>query len=163
MDDEVVLESPLRNNQTCNSSLVRDSPVKSNLEETGNPDGTVKTSTVDKTINQGKQPKISTPKQATVIPPKVSYTVSFHEEVRTSGITANISDMDANVNKGDGVSTNKAQGNSSITVSSTFETSGVDPTVSLPPFHTPIPTSLPATTHSHLNPPKNPKQFMTMK
>ncbi|CAI9283082.1 unnamed protein product [Lactuca saligna] len=57
MNDEVVPESPLNNDQAGNSSHVRDSPVKSNIEETGNPDRIVKTSIVDITINQGEQPR----------------------------------------------------------------------------------------------------------
>ena len=52
--------------------------------------------------------------------------------------------MDANVNMGDWVSASQAQVNlDSIIVSYTFEASGIDPTTLLPPFHSPISTSLP--------------------
>ena len=108
MDDEVVPESPLKKDQTGKFSPVRDSPVKSTHEETRNLDGTVKNSIMDTTINQGEQPKLSTPQQTTIVPPEVLNTESFHEEVRTSGVTANVSDTDVNVHKGDGVLTNEA-------------------------------------------------------
>ena len=63
-------------------------------------------------------------------------------------VLRNISDMDANVNMGDGVLTSNAQDNlDSIIISSIFEASCIDTTTLLPPFHTPIPTSL----HHYLN------------
>lgn len=43
---------------------------------------------------------------------------------------------------------NEAQGTSTIIVSSSFDTSTIDTTVSLPPFHTPISTKLPQSTTS---------------
>ncbi|CAH1452866.1 unnamed protein product [Lactuca virosa] len=61
-DDEVVPDTPPTTTILGHSSRVRDSPVKSTFEETGNLDGNVTTSKVDTTINPGEQPKISTPK-----------------------------------------------------------------------------------------------------
>ena len=66
---------------------------------------------MDKTINQGDSSQLSSPEQTSVIPPEVSIIESISEEVRTSGIHMNISNMDTNVNMGDGVSTHEAQGN----------------------------------------------------
>ncbi|CAI9285129.1 unnamed protein product [Lactuca saligna] len=87
-DDEVVPDTPPTTTILSHSSPVRDSPVNSNSEETRN-------------VNHNEKK---------FIPPKVSHTESFHEEVRNSSITTNIFDMDANVNKGEGVSTHAAQG-----------------------------------------------------
>ncbi|KAL7601611.1 hypothetical protein Lser_V15G20875 [Lactuca serriola] len=144
----MVPETPLAHKILGRSSPVRDSPVNLNFEETGNHDITVKTSTMDTTINHGEQPKISTPEQITVIPLEVLNTVSFREEVRSSSIIANISDMGANVNKGDGVSKHEAQGNPSLVVSSTFKTSNIDTLISLPPFIVPNTSHIPSSTHS---------------
>ncbi|CAI9262249.1 unnamed protein product [Lactuca saligna] len=92
------------------SSPVRDPPLKSNLKATRNPNGTMETSKVDTPINLGEKTQVipprvltveSTPKQTKVIPPRVLTAVSFHDEIRTSGITANISIMDANVTMGE--------------------------------------------------------------
>ncbi|CAI9266780.1 unnamed protein product [Lactuca saligna] len=80
-----------------------DSPLNSNIEVTRNPDGTVETSKVDTPINPSEQMKKSTPKKTKFIPPGVSTVESFHEEVHTSGITVNISNMDVNVTMGEGV------------------------------------------------------------
>ncbi|CAI9280663.1 unnamed protein product [Lactuca saligna] len=109
-DDEVVPESPIRDDNLGVPSPPRDSPIKSNVEVTGGLDGSVKTSLVDTTINQGDNPKVSTPKKTFVTPPRVSNVESVTKEVRTSGILANISHMDANVNMGQGVSNKEAQG-----------------------------------------------------
>ena len=139
MEDEVVLESPIQDDQMGHSSPVRDSSLKSNLEATGNPDSTVETSKVDTPINLGEQIKTFAPKQTNIIPPGVSTTESIYEEVRTLGITANISNMDANVTMGEGVSNTAAQGNPHLVVISTFETSLID---------IPTSTNSPASTHS---------------
>ncbi|CAI9286228.1 unnamed protein product [Lactuca saligna] len=65
--------------------------------------------------------------------------------------------MDTNFNKGEGVTNLEAQGTTSTTtslipisliLSSTIETSRVDTSTTLPPFHTPISSSLPASTIS---------------
>lgn len=56
--------------------------------------------------------------------------------------------MDANVNMGDGVSTNETQGTSTIIISSSFDTSTIDTFVSLPPFYPSISTTLPQSTQS---------------
>ena len=70
-----------------------------------------------------------------------------------------MSNIDTNVNMGDVMSTHEAQGiwnvsNSSIPVSiitsSTFETTFIDTSTSLPPFHSPLPTSLSPSTISHI-------------
>lgn len=52
----------------------------------------------------------STPEQTIIIPPKVSIAKSILEEVRTSDITAHVSDTDANVNMGEGGSKDANQG-----------------------------------------------------
>ncbi|CAI9271791.1 unnamed protein product [Lactuca saligna] len=72
-DEDVVPEMPVIEHMV-HSSSVRDSPVQSNFEETGNLGGNVETYTVYTTINHGEQSKQSTPEQTTVIPPKVSNT-----------------------------------------------------------------------------------------
>ncbi|CAI9285288.1 unnamed protein product [Lactuca saligna] len=148
MDEEVVPESPIQDDQMGHSSPVRDSPLKLNLKATGNPDGNVASSKVDTRINPGEQTKASTPKQSGVIPPEVSTAESIHEEVRTSGITANISNMDVNVIMGEEVSNTSTQGNPHLVVSSTFVTSLVDTIVSLPPFLIPTSTKSHPSTHS---------------
>lgn len=102
IDEELVPKMPVTK-KTSHISPVRDTPVQSNFEKSGNPGGNVETSTMDATINHGEQSTKSTHKQTTTIPPKVSTTESFHEEVLTSNITAHISDTDANVNIGEGV------------------------------------------------------------
>ncbi|CAH1430022.1 unnamed protein product [Lactuca virosa] len=65
--------------------------------------------------------------------------------------------MDTNVNKGEGVSNFEARGTTSVATSSvlfflisssTIETTLIDTSTTLPSFHTPIPTSLPASTVS---------------
>ncbi|CAI9290627.1 unnamed protein product [Lactuca saligna] len=99
-DDEVVPEMPI-NEPMGHNSPVTDSTVQSHFEETVNLGDNVAASIVETTINNGEQSKQSTPEQTLVIPPKVSNTKSFHEEVRTSNITANVSDMGANVNMGE--------------------------------------------------------------
>lgn len=156
--DEVVPESdfeesgksqtPPRDIDMGIPSPTRGSPVKSNLEETEGPGGFVKTSNMDTTTNLGDHSKISTPEKTIVIPSEVSRTELVSEEFRTSGITANISHMDVNVNMGEGVSTNESKGTSTIIISSSFDTSTVDTNVSLPPFHTSISTTLPPSIQS---------------
>ncbi|CAI9290473.1 unnamed protein product [Lactuca saligna] len=148
MDDEVVYEYPIRDDQMGHSSPVRDSPLKLNLEATGNPDGSLETSKVDTPINPCEQTKTFTPEKAKVIPPEVSNVELFHEKVRTLGITANISHMDANVNMCEAVSNTASQGNPSFVFSSTFETPLVDKLVSLPPFILPTSTKSPTSTHA---------------
>lgn len=114
---------------------------------------------MDITINIGDHSKLSIPEQTSVIPPEVLQAMSNMEEVRTLGITVNIFDMDAKVTKGDGVSTSQAQGTlDTILVSSTFETSFIDTSTLLPPFQSPVSTSLPQSTispifHNILNQP----------
>ena len=65
--------------------------------------------------------------------------------------------MDINVNKGDGMPTSEPQVNPpvatsyvpiSLVLSSTIETTLIDTSTSLPPFHTPTSTSLPDSTIS---------------
>lgn len=82
---------------------------------------------------------------------------SFSEVVRTSVIPFNITNMNKNINMGDGMSTFKAQGNPSvitsyvpisIVLSYTIETANIDTSTSLPPFVTPTPISLPTSTIS---------------
>lgn len=68
----------------------------------------MKTSDVDTTTNLGDSTNVSTPKQTIVIPPKVSNVESSFEEVSTLDITTNISNMDENVNMGEGDSHNEA-------------------------------------------------------
>ncbi|CAI9281849.1 unnamed protein product [Lactuca saligna] len=87
----------------------RGTPFKLTFEATNNLDGNVETFHVDTTINLGDHLQLSIPEQASVIPPEVPQVKSNMEEVRTSGITTNISDMDVNVNKGDGVSISQAK------------------------------------------------------
>lgn len=85
-DEDVILpESPVCVNDMIVPSPKRDSPLKSNVEETGDLDGSVKTSIMDTTINLGDQSKASTPKRTEVIPPVVSNAESVSKEVRTSG------------------------------------------------------------------------------
>ncbi|CAI9262168.1 unnamed protein product [Lactuca saligna] len=96
-EDEVVPESPVLVNDTIFLSPKRYSLINSNVEVTGDLDGSVKTFHVDTTINQ-------------VI-----------EEVQTPGIPVNISNMDTNVIMGEGVMNNESQGNPTIVISSTFD------------------------------------------
>ncbi|CAI9280965.1 unnamed protein product [Lactuca saligna] len=79
------------------------------------------------------------------------------EEVRTLGIPVDIYTIDINVNMGEGVLTHEAHGISTVTtssvpisiiLSSTFETTTLDTSPSLPPFVSTIPTSLPTSTIS---------------
>ncbi|CAI9268994.1 unnamed protein product [Lactuca saligna] len=49
---------------------------------------------------------------------------------------------------GKGLLTSEAQGNTSIIPTSSFETPGVDTTMSLPPFLIPTSSELPSSTHS---------------
>lgn len=101
-------KSPLRDIDMGFPSPMRDSPIKLIFEEIGNLGGSVKTSDVERTTNQGDHSQQSTPKQTVVVPPGVSQIESLHEEVRTLGITVNIFDMDENVNMGNGVSNTQA-------------------------------------------------------
>lgn len=70
-------------------------------------------------------------------------TKSVSEDVRTSGVTMNIYDMDRNVIMGEGVKPREDQGTSSVkttsfshtlALASTIETSLIDTSTSLPPF-----------------------------
>lgn len=129
--------------ETTVPSPLRNSAVKSNIEESANSGGNVKTSDVDTTTNLGDSTNVSTPKQTIVIPPKVSNVESSFEEVSTLDITTNISNMDENVNMGEGDSHNEAskdQDKSNLIVSSTFETSTIDTSTSLLPFISTVPT-----------------------
>ncbi|CAI9300407.1 unnamed protein product [Lactuca saligna] len=121
----------------CFSSPQRESQAQSIFEATSSLGRNVETFHVDTTINLGDRLQFSIPEQTSVIPPEVSSTNSNMEEVRTSGITANISDMGVNVIKGDGVST-------SFAVSATFEAFNIDTTTSLQPYVSP--TLLPIST-----------------
>ncbi|CAI9263337.1 unnamed protein product [Lactuca saligna] len=49
---------------------------------------------------------------------------------------------------GEGVSKNETQGTSHLIISSSFDTSTIDTTISLPPFHNSIPLTLPQFTQS---------------
>ncbi|CAI9259729.1 unnamed protein product [Lactuca saligna] len=71
-EDEVVPEASIHDNDTIVTSPMRDSPVNSNVEETGGLDVSMKTSIVDTTINQGDYTQVSTLAETTVIPPEVS-------------------------------------------------------------------------------------------
>ncbi|CAI9285916.1 unnamed protein product [Lactuca saligna] len=71
MDEEVVLESPLGDDNMAIPSPTRNSPIKLNFEEIGNSCGSVKASNVDATTNQGDPSKISNPEKTTVILPEV--------------------------------------------------------------------------------------------
>lgn len=119
-EDEVVPDSPVQDTDPIISSPKKASPIPLNVEVTGDVDHL----------------KVSTPMKADVIPHKISNTESVTEEVRTSGIPTNISNMDTNVNMGEGVHHNEAHGNPLIILSSTFDTSTISPTTSLPPFQT---------------------------
>ncbi|CAI9281939.1 unnamed protein product [Lactuca saligna] len=70
LDDEVVIETPIRDDTMGIPSPMRNYPIKSNFEEIGNSGGSVKESNVDKTTDQGDSTKISTPEQRIVIPPE---------------------------------------------------------------------------------------------
>ncbi|CAI9300100.1 unnamed protein product [Lactuca saligna] len=120
LEEEVVPELPLHDTTMNVPSPTTDSPIKTSFEEIGNLGGFVKTSNVDTT------------------------TTEVSEEVRTSGILVDISNMDTNINKGEGVLNPKVQGNHNIIILSSFKTSTVDTSTSLPPFHSTISTS----THS---------------
>lgn len=149
VDDSGKSQSPLRHADMGFSSPQMDFPVKSTFEASGSLDGNVETFIMDTTINLDDYSQLSIPEQTLVIPPEVLQAKSNMEEVRTSGITADISDMDANVTKGDGVSSSQAQGTSdSIIVSFTFETTYIDTSTTLPLFHSSISTSLPQSTIS---------------
>lgn len=76
IDEELVPKMPVTK-KTSHISPVRDTPVQSSFEKSGNPGGNVETSTMDATINHGEQSTKSTHKQTTTIPPKVSTTESF--------------------------------------------------------------------------------------
>ncbi|CAI9291042.1 unnamed protein product [Lactuca saligna] len=108
MDEEVVLESPFGNDKV-DSSPVRGSPINSNFEAIGNPGGNVEACKVNTTTNHGEQTKNSTPEKTIVTPLRESTTKSIFKEVRTSGITAKTSNMDANVSTGEGVSNKEVQ------------------------------------------------------
>lgn len=156
--DEVVVEIDFENSGKSQSPTHHDdmgipspsmnSPLNSIFEETGGSGGNVEEFYVDTTTNRGDPSQVSAPKQTTVTPSGVSTVESVSEEVRTSGINANISDMNANVNKGDGVFNNIAQGTSTIIISSTLDTLTIDTITSIPPFHTPISPTLPQSTTS---------------
>ncbi|CAI9288903.1 unnamed protein product [Lactuca saligna] len=103
-EEDVVPESLIHD---AESSPVQNSLVKSNAETTVNIDDFAETSVEDTTIHRGDSMKVSTPVKTIFTSPEVSNTESFHEEVQTSGITVNVSDMGANVNMGDRVSNNK--------------------------------------------------------
>lgn len=133
----------------------RHPPVKSTFEETGGLGGTVHVSNTDTTTNLGEYPITTIPKKAVVIPPEVSITDSVSEEVRTSGIIVDISNMDKNNNTGEGMKQSEAHGTSSVepssisitfVLSSTIKTTLIDTFTSLPSFSSPIPSSLPMPT-----------------
>ncbi|CAI9285209.1 unnamed protein product [Lactuca saligna] len=131
-EDEVVPESPVHDTDQIVSSPKKASPIHSNVEVTG----------------YGDHSKISTPIKDAVIPPGVSNTKLVTKEVRTLGIPANISNMDTNGTMGEGVLNNEAQGNPTIAISSTFDTSTISTNIYLPLFVSTISTTLPPTTHS---------------
>ena len=115
------------------------------------------TNPTDTSTNLGDQSTPFVPEHTSVLPPEVLIAESVSEEVRTSGIPTNISHVDVNANMGDGMSTHEAQGTStvvtssipvSIVLSSTIKTTILDTSISLPPFITPTPTSLPASSTS---------------
>lgn len=135
----------------------RDSPVKSNFEENGSLGGHVHVSHTDTITNLGESPSSTIPTKGVVIPHKVSRTDSFAEKVRTPGISVHISNMDTNVTMGKGMKHREAHGTSSLEtsfvhttliISSTIETTLIDTPTYLPPFFSPIPSSLPAFTIS---------------
>ncbi|CAI9282806.1 unnamed protein product [Lactuca saligna] len=130
------------------SSPKWDSLIKSNVEEIVDLDVFVKTFHVDTTTNQGDQSKVSTTKKTTIIPPGISNVESVTEEVRTSSIPVNMSNMDINVSMGEGVLTTEPQGKPIIVISSTFDTSTISSNLSLPPFVSTVSTTLPPTTYS---------------
>ncbi|CAI9280544.1 unnamed protein product [Lactuca saligna] len=107
-EDEVVPESPIHDHDMTISSPNRDSPIKSNVEVTGDLDGCVKIFHVDTTINQGDHSKESTPVKTNVIPLGFSNVESVTEEVRTLGIPMKISNIDTNVIMVKGVLNNEA-------------------------------------------------------
>ncbi|CAI9281980.1 unnamed protein product [Lactuca saligna] len=90
-------------------------------------------SSVETPITHGEKTKPSTPEQTLVIPLEVSLTESFHEEVRTSNTTEKVYDTNTHVNMGEGVLSTEAQGANFI-ISSSFPTTNLDTTVSLPPY-----------------------------
>ncbi|CAI9284442.1 unnamed protein product [Lactuca saligna] len=147
-DEQVVPETPLTNATLGNSLPVRDSLVKSTYEETGNLDGNLETSTMDKPINHSEQPTISILEKENIIPPEVLNTESFNVEVRTLIINANLFDTDVNVNKGKRIFHYEAQVNPSFILSSSIETSVIDTTVSLPSFIVPNSSHILAFNHS---------------
>ncbi|CAI9298987.1 unnamed protein product [Lactuca saligna] len=108
------------------------------FEEIGILSSSMKTSTVDTTTILGDLIKPSIPKQTSVIPPEVSITKSFHEEVRTSGISTHVSNMDVNVNMGEGVSKNGHP----VSTQGIRETSVITTTTSLPSFVSTVTTTI---------------------
>ncbi|CAI9277236.1 unnamed protein product [Lactuca saligna] len=88
--EDIALELPFHDLDMGIPSLARGSPLKSNVEETSSPGGTVKVSNMDTTTNQGDS-HLSTPKPTVVTPPGFSNTESFNEEVQTLDINVNIS------------------------------------------------------------------------
>ena len=92
----------------------QDSPVKSTFEETGGLGGSIHVSITDTTTNLGESPIPTIHENAIVIPPEVWMTKFVKNEVLTSGITMNISNMDKNVTMGEGVKQSEAEGTSSV-------------------------------------------------
>ncbi|CAI9303240.1 unnamed protein product [Lactuca saligna] len=76
MDDELVPESPIHVDQMGHSSPVMDSALKSNLEVTRNPDGSVETSKVDTPINAGITMNISHIDENVLMGEGISYTAA---------------------------------------------------------------------------------------
>lgn len=102
-------------------------------------------------------PATSIPEKEMVIPPDVSQTKSYTEEVRTLGITVCVSDTNTNVTISEEMMNNEGFGTShldtltistSLVLSSTIETTVLDISTSLPPLSSPIPSSFLASTIS---------------
>lgn len=107
--DEVVVEtateseserSDIHYDDTGFDSLQRDSLVKSNFEDTENCGGNVHIYNTDTTTNLSDPPHTSIPKKVRVTQALVLLTESTVEEVRTSVIHPNISDIDTIWEKG---------------------------------------------------------------
>ncbi|CAI9294298.1 unnamed protein product [Lactuca saligna] len=70
------------------------------------------------------------------------------KEIGGLGGSVHTSNVDTTTNQGEGVTTTESQGTSTIIISSSFDTSTIDTTVSLPSFHTSISTTLPQSKQS---------------
>ncbi|CAI9302356.1 unnamed protein product [Lactuca saligna] len=135
MKEEEVPETP-----KGDVSSKKKSHVKLTFEEIGISSSSVKTSTVDTTTILVDSTKILTSKLILVIPPEVSISKSFLEELRTLDISTHVSDMDVNVNMGEGVSEKEHP----VSTQCILEISIITTNTSLPPFITTVST----TTHS---------------